>query len=31
MKTGQGFYTYPNPAYQREGFLKGQSTVGSKL
>jgi 3-hydroxybutyryl-CoA dehydrogenase len=22
-KTGQGFYTYPNPAYQREGFLAG--------
>jgi len=25
-KTGKGFYTYPNPAYQRQGFLDG---VGS--
>ena len=23
-KTGRGFYTYPNPAYEREGFLKGE-------
>lgn len=23
VKTGKGFYTYPNPAYQRPGFLTG--------
>ncbi len=23
-KTGRGFYTYPNPAYKRRGFVKGQ-------
>ncbi len=23
MKTGKGFYTYPNPAYAQPGFLKG--------
>ncbi len=22
-KTGEGFYTYPNPAYLKEGFLEG--------
>jgi 3-hydroxybutyryl-CoA dehydrogenase len=24
MKTGKGFYTYPNPAYIQPGFLKGE-------
>jgi 3-hydroxybutyryl-CoA dehydrogenase len=24
MKTGKGFYTYPNPAYQQPWFLKGE-------
>lgn len=24
MKTGKGFYIYPNPAYQQPGFLTGQ-------
>ncbi len=23
-KTGEGFYTYPNPAYKAEGFLEGR-------
>lgn len=23
-KTGKGFYTYPDPSYQRPGFLKGE-------
>jgi 3-hydroxybutyryl-CoA dehydrogenase len=23
-KTGEGFYKYPDPAYKREGFLKGE-------
>ena len=25
VKTGKGFYTYPNPAYLEPGFLKGKS------
>ncbi|MCX5906297.1 MAG: 3-hydroxyacyl-CoA dehydrogenase NAD-binding domain-containing protein [Deltaproteobacteria bacterium] len=25
VKTGKGFYTYPNPEYQRANFLKGES------
>ena len=25
VKTGKGFYTYPNPEYQRADFLKGES------
>lgn len=24
LKTGRGFYTYPNPAYARPGFLEGE-------
>lgn len=24
VKSGEGFYKYPNPAYQRPGFLKGE-------
>jgi 3-hydroxybutyryl-CoA dehydrogenase len=24
VKTGKGFYTYPDPAYQRPGFLTGE-------
>ncbi|MBW1944695.1 MAG: 3-hydroxyacyl-CoA dehydrogenase family protein [Deltaproteobacteria bacterium] len=24
MKSGQGFYVYPNPAYEQPGFLKGE-------
>ncbi len=24
VKAGKGFYTYPDPAYQRPGFLKGE-------
>jgi 3-hydroxybutyryl-CoA dehydrogenase len=24
VKTGKGFYTYPNPVYQTEGWLKGK-------
>jgi len=24
VKTGKGFYTYPNPAFQQPGFLKGK-------
>jgi 3-hydroxybutyryl-CoA dehydrogenase len=24
VKTGRGFYTYPNPAYQDPDFLKGK-------
>ena len=24
IKTGQGFYTYPEPAYQQPGFLEGE-------
>jgi len=24
VKTGKGFYTYPNPAFQQPGFLKGE-------
>lgn len=24
LKNGQGFYTYPNPAYQQTGFLTGE-------
>ena len=23
VKTGRGFYTYPQPAWQQPGFLKG--------
>ena len=25
VKTGRGFYTYPDPAYARPGFLTGES------
>ncbi len=25
IKTGKGFYTYPNPAYQQPGWLKGKA------
>jgi 3-hydroxybutyryl-CoA dehydrogenase len=25
VKTGKGFYTYPDPAYLEPGFLKGKS------
>ncbi len=25
LKTGKGFYTYPDPAYLEPGFLKGKS------
>lgn len=25
VKAGKGFYTYPDPAYQRPGFLKGET------
>jgi 3-hydroxybutyryl-CoA dehydrogenase len=25
VKTGQGFYTYPDPAYARPGFLTGEA------
>ncbi len=28
VKTGRGFYTYPNPAYERSGFLTGESEAG---
>jgi len=24
MKTGKGFYTYPNPAFQQPDFLTGE-------
>ena len=24
VKTGRGFYTYPNPAFQQPGFLTGE-------
>jgi len=31
VKTGQGFYTYPSPAYAQAGFLPGgASKPGSK-
>ena len=26
IKTGKGFYTYPNPVYLRPGFLSGQDS-----
>ena len=26
-KSGKGFYTYPNPAYQQDGWLLGESSV----
>jgi 3-hydroxybutyryl-CoA dehydrogenase len=25
LKTGKGFYSYPDPAYLEPGFLKGKS------
>ena len=25
VKAGKGFYTYPNPAYERRGFLTGEA------
>jgi hypothetical protein len=25
VKTGKGFYTYPNPAWQQPGFLSGEA------
>jgi len=25
VKAGKGFYTYPNPAYERPGFLTGKA------
>jgi 3-hydroxybutyryl-CoA dehydrogenase len=25
VKTGRGFYTYPDPAYARPGFLTGEA------
>lgn len=28
VKAGRGFYTYPNPAYERPGFLTGESEAG---
>lgn len=28
VKTGRGFYTYPNPAYERPGFLTGEPDAG---
>ncbi len=28
VKTGRGFYTYPNPAFERPGFLTGESAAG---
>jgi 3-hydroxybutyryl-CoA dehydrogenase len=27
VKAGQGFYTYPDPAYRRPGWLTGESTI----
>lgn len=24
VKTGQGFYTYPNPEFQKPGFIPGE-------
>ena len=29
VKAGRGFYTYPNPAYKRPGFLTGESEAGN--
>ncbi len=29
LKAGRGFYTYPNPAYERPGFLTGESESGN--
>ena len=28
VKSGQGFYTYPNPAFQRRGFVEGTERKG---
>ena len=28
MKTGKGFYSYPNPAYRAPGWLKGEAEEG---
>jgi 3-hydroxybutyryl-CoA dehydrogenase len=28
IKTGEGFYSYPNPAYAREGFVEGDGSRG---
>ena len=27
VKTGQGFYTYPGPAFQKPGFLQGEGPI----
>jgi hypothetical protein len=27
IKTGRGFYTYPDPAYTRPDFLTGEASV----
>lgn len=29
VKSGRGFYTYPNPAWSRPGFLKGEASTGN--
>jgi 3-hydroxybutyryl-CoA dehydrogenase len=29
VKTGRGFYTYPDPAYARPGFLTGETNQGA--
>jgi 3-hydroxybutyryl-CoA dehydrogenase len=29
VKTGRGFYTYPDPAYARPGFLTGEASPGA--
>jgi 3-hydroxybutyryl-CoA dehydrogenase len=31
VKTGRGFYTYPNPAFVRPGFLTGEASPGAGL
>jgi 3-hydroxybutyryl-CoA dehydrogenase len=28
IKTGQGFYTYPHPAFQAPGWLQGEEAPG---
>jgi hypothetical protein len=28
IKTGRGFYTYPDPAYARPDFLTGEAVMG---
>ncbi len=29
VKTGKGFYDYPNPAYEKQGWLKGENNGGT--